>query len=125
MLRVESSAEALAVTPLACAHQGEVDDTSILRRDSNLFVALAARHRLPAVYSDRLFVMAGGLICYSTDRADQFRMAASYIDRILRGAKPSDLPAQVPTKYETFVNLKTAKALGLSVPPSCSSPRTR
>jgi putative ABC transport system substrate-binding protein len=85
---------------------------------SNLFVALAARHRLPAVYSDRLFVMAGGLICYSTDRADQFRMAASYIDRILRGAKPSDLPVQVPTKYETVVNLKTAKALDLSVPPA-------
>jgi putative ABC transport system substrate-binding protein len=62
--------------------------------------------------------MAGGLICYSTDRADQFRMAASYIDRILRGAKPSDLPVQVPTKYETVVNLKTAKALGLSVPPA-------
>jgi len=85
---------------------------------SDLFVALAARHRLPAVYSDRLFVMAGGLICYSTDRADQFRMAASYIDRILREAKPSDLPVQVPTRYETVVNLKTAKALGLSVPPA-------
>ena len=85
---------------------------------SDLLVALAARHRLPAVYSDRLFVMAGGLMCYSTDRADQFRTAALYIDRILRGAKPSDLPVQVPTKYETVVNLKTAKALGLSVPPT-------
>jgi putative ABC transport system substrate-binding protein len=62
--------------------------------------------------------MAGGLMCYSTDRADQFKMAVSYIDRILRGAKPSDLPVQVPTKYETVVNLKTAKALGLSVPPA-------
>ena len=69
-------------------------------------------------YSDRLFVMGGGLMCYSTDRADQFRMAASYIDRILRGAKPSDLPVQVPAKYETVVNLKTAKALGLTVPPT-------
>jgi putative ABC transport system substrate-binding protein len=85
---------------------------------SNLLVALAARHRLPAVYSDRLFVMAGGLMCYSTDRADQFRTAASYIDRILRGAKPSDLPVQVPIKYETVVNLKTARELGLSVPPA-------
>jgi putative ABC transport system substrate-binding protein len=85
---------------------------------SNLLIALAARHRLPAVYSDWLFVMAGGLMCYSTDRADQFRTAALYIDRILRGAEPSNLPVQVPTKYETVVNLKTAKALGLSVPPA-------
>jgi putative ABC transport system substrate-binding protein len=72
---------------------------------SNLLVALAARHRLPAVYSDRLFVMAGGLMCYSTDRADQFRTAASYIDRILRGAKPSDLPVQVPTNLILNINL--------------------
>ena len=63
------------------------------------------------------FVTAGGLICYSTDRVDQFRQAASYVDRILRGAKPADLPVQVPTKYETVINLKTAKALGLTVPP--------
>jgi len=69
------------------------------------------------VYSDRLFVTAGGLMCYSTDRADQFRTAASYIDRILRGAKASDLPVQAPTKYQTVVNLKTARALGLTVPP--------
>ncbi len=73
---------------------------------------------MPAVYSDRLFVAAGGLICYSTDRADQYRLAASYVDLILRGAKPADLPVQVPTKYETVVNLKTAKALGLTVSPS-------
>jgi putative ABC transport system substrate-binding protein len=85
---------------------------------SDLLVALSAKHRLPAVYSDRLFVMAGGLMCYSTDRADQFRSAALYIDRILRGAEPSNLPVQVPTKYETVVNLKTAKALGLTVPPA-------
>ena len=70
-----------------------------------------------AVYNDRPFVAAGGLMCYSTNRADQFRQAASYIDRILRGAKPADLPVQVPTKYETVINLKTAKALGLTVPP--------
>jgi putative ABC transport system substrate-binding protein len=84
---------------------------------SDLLIALAARHRLPAVYSDRLFVVAGGLMCYSTDRADQFRAAAAYVDHILRGAKPADLPVQVPTKYETVINLKTAKALGLTVPP--------
>jgi putative ABC transport system substrate-binding protein len=83
----------------------------------DLLIALAARHRLPAVYSDRLFVVAGGLMCYSIDRADQFRAAATYVDRILRGAKPADLPVQVPTKYETVINLKTAKALGFTVPP--------
>jgi putative tryptophan/tyrosine transport system substrate-binding protein len=96
----------------------------ILQPDSNtnvhrdLIISLAARHRLPAVYSDRLFVTAGGLMCYGTDRADQFRQAASYVDRILRGAKPADLPVQVPTKYETVINLKIAKALGLTVPPA-------
>jgi putative tryptophan/tyrosine transport system substrate-binding protein len=91
------------------------DTNTNVHRD--LIIALAARHRLPAVYSDRLFVAAGGLMCYSTDRVDQFRTAASYVDRILRGAKPADLPVQVPTKYETVINLKTAKALGLTLPP--------
>jgi putative tryptophan/tyrosine transport system substrate-binding protein len=91
------------------------DTNTITHHD--LLIALAARHRLPAVYSDRLFVVAGGLMCYSTDRADQFRAAATYVDRILRGAKPAELPVQVPTKYETAINLKTAKALGLTVPP--------
>jgi putative ABC transport system substrate-binding protein len=91
------------------------DTNTNVHRD--LIIALAARHRLPAVYSDRLFVAAGGLMCYGTDRADQFRQAALYVDRILHGAKPADLPVQVPTKYETVVNLKTAKALGLTVPP--------
>jgi putative ABC transport system substrate-binding protein len=84
----------------------------------DLIISLAARYRLPAVYSDRNFVTAGGLMCYGTDRADQFRIAASYIDRILRGAKPADLPVQVPTKYETVINQKAAKALGLTVPPA-------
>jgi putative ABC transport system substrate-binding protein len=91
------------------------DTTSNIHRD--LFIALAARHRLPAVYSDRLFVEAGGLMCYTVDRADIFRAGATYVDRILRGAKPADLPVQVPTKYATVINLKTAKALGLTVPP--------
>jgi putative tryptophan/tyrosine transport system substrate-binding protein len=91
------------------------DTNNNLHRD--LMIRLAALHRLPAVYSDRFFVTAGGLMCYSTDRADQFRTAASYVDRILRGAKPADLPVQAPTKYQTVVNLKTARALGLTVPP--------
>jgi putative ABC transport system substrate-binding protein len=91
------------------------DSSTIVHR--GLIISLAARHGLPAVYSDRLFVAAGGLMCYSTNRADQFRQAASYIDRILRGTKAAELPVQVPTKYETVINLKTAKALGLTVPP--------
>ena len=92
------------------------DATTIVHRD--LIIALAARHRLPAVYAARLFVAAGGLMSYGTDQVDMFRQAASYVDRILRGAKPADLPVQAPTKYETTLNLKTAKALGLDVPPS-------
>jgi putative ABC transport system substrate-binding protein len=73
---------------------------------------------LPAVYSVRVFVEAGGLMSYGTDSINQYRQAASYVDRILRGAKPADLPVQAPTKYETVINLKTAKALGLTVPPA-------
>jgi putative ABC transport system substrate-binding protein len=92
------------------------DSNTTAHRD--LLITLAARYHLPAVYSDGTFVRAGGLICYSTDRVAQFRLAASYVDRILRGAKPGDLPVQVPTKYETVLNLKAAKALGLTVPPS-------
>jgi putative ABC transport system substrate-binding protein len=92
-----------------------LDSSTVVHRD--VVIAFAARHKLPAVYSDRPFVAAGGLMCYSTNRADQFRQSASYIDRILRGAKPPELPVQVPTRYETVINLKTAKALGLTVPP--------
>jgi putative tryptophan/tyrosine transport system substrate-binding protein len=92
------------------------DSATIAHRD--LLIALAAQHRLPAVYFARLFVAAGGLMSYGTDVFDVFRQAASYIDRILRGAAPADLPVQAPTKYETTVNLKTAKALGLDVPPT-------
>ena len=83
----------------------------------NLVIALAARHRLPAVYWDRSIVAAGGLMSYGNDLVDTFRQAASYVDRILRGDKPADLPVQAATKFETVVNLKTAKALGLTVPP--------
>jgi putative ABC transport system substrate-binding protein len=89
---------------------------AILHRD--LIITLAARHKLPAVYADRFFVAAGGLISYGPDRIDQYRQAAGYVDRILKGEKPADLPVQAPTKYETVINLKTAKALGLDVPPS-------
>jgi putative ABC transport system substrate-binding protein len=88
---------------------------AILHRD--LIITLAARHKLPAVYADRFFVAAGGLISYGPDRIDQYRRAASYVDRILKGEKPADLPVQAPTKFELVLNLKTAKALGLEVPP--------
>jgi ABC-type uncharacterized transport system substrate-binding protein len=82
----------------------------------DLIVTLAARHKLPAVYFQRFFVTAGGLISYGGNYADQFRRAAEYVDRILKGEKPADLPVQAPTKYELTINLKTAKALGLDLP---------
>jgi putative ABC transport system substrate-binding protein len=81
-----------------------------------LIIALATRHKLPAVYPFRYYVTAGGLISYGPDSVDQFRLAAGYVDRILRGEKPGNLPVQAPTKYELVINLKTAKALGLTVP---------
>jgi putative ABC transport system substrate-binding protein len=84
----------------------------------SLIVEIAARHRLPAVYPFRYFVEAGGLISYGPDGTSQFRPAAAYVDRILKGAKPADLPVQAPIQYELLVNLKTAKALGLTVPPT-------
>jgi putative ABC transport system substrate-binding protein len=83
-----------------------------------LIITLAARHRLPAVYWNRMYVAGGGLISYAPDTIEQYRRAAGYVDRILKGEKPADLPVQAPTKYETVVNLKTAKTLGLDVPSS-------
>jgi putative tryptophan/tyrosine transport system substrate-binding protein len=91
------------------------DATTIVNRD--LIISLAARYQLPAVYARRDFVAAGGLMAYSSDIIEQTRQAASYVDQILRGANPAELPVQAPTKFQTFVNLKTARALGLNVPP--------
>ena len=90
------------------------DPSNTLHRD--LIVTLAARHRLPAVYPFRQFVTTGGLISYGVDRPDQYRRAAEYVGRILKGEKPGELPVQAPTQFELVINLKTAKALGLDVP---------
>ena len=84
----------------------------------DLIIALAGRHRLPAIYSARYLVVAGGLLSYGPDLVDQYRLAAGYVDRILKGEKPADLPVQAPTKFELVINLKTAKALGIEVPPT-------
>ena len=89
---------------------------SAIHRD--LIITLAAKHKLPAVYQDRNYVTAGGLISYGPNFLDQFGRAAGYVDRVLKGEKPADLPIQTPTKYELVINLKTAKALGLAIPPS-------
>src|SRR5262249_55829793 len=84
----------------------------------NLIVTLAARHKLPAVYHERTFAGAGGLVSYGADFLDQYRQAASYVDRILKGEKPAEMPVQAPTKYQLVVNLKTAKAMGFTFPPA-------
>jgi putative ABC transport system substrate-binding protein len=89
---------------------------AVVYRDQ--IIAMAATHKLPAIYFERTFVAYGGLLSYGNDQLDAFRRAASYVDRILKGEKPADLPVQLPTRYETAINLKTAKALGLTVPPS-------
>jgi putative ABC transport system substrate-binding protein len=96
---------AIVVLPGTIRHRGAI-------------IAMAARHRLPAVYPYRLFPMSGGFVSYGVDLPDLYRRAASYVDRILKGAKPTDLPVQLPTKFELIINLKTAKALGLEVPPT-------
>ena len=112
---IESAIAAFARTPnggLIVAAGGR----TLLHRE--LIITLAARHKLPAVYSSRSFVAAGGLISYGPDFVDQYRQAAGYVDRILKGEKPADMPVQAPTKYELVINLKTAKALGLAIPPA-------
>jgi putative ABC transport system substrate-binding protein len=123
------------LSPLNMRDAGEIErDVTAFARGSNsglivtssslaavhrqLIIKLAARYRLPAVYSYRYFATGGGLISYGPDPIDQFWRAAGYVDRILKGEKPADLPVQAPTKYELAINLKTAKALGLTVPPT-------
>jgi ABC-type uncharacterized transport system substrate-binding protein len=109
-----------AVTAFASQPNGSliVFPSTVAAVHRDLIITLTARHRLPAVYPYRLFVAAGGLASYSPDLLDLYRRAASYVDRILKGEKPADLPVQAPTKYEFIINLKTAKALGIDVPAS-------
>ena len=134
---MQGVAPALGVepSPIGVSDSGEIERTMAeFARGSNgglilvptaqtlihreLIIKLAARHHLPAIYPYRYFVTAGGLMCYGPDEIEQYRRAAGYLDRILKGEKPADLPVQAPTKYELVINLKTAKALGLEVPPS-------
>jgi putative ABC transport system substrate-binding protein len=125
----------LEVRPISVRDDGEIERAiTAFARPSNgglivaagaavvlhvdVIIKVAARHRLPALYSDPAYVPAGGLIAYGPDRVDQYRRAAGYVDRILKGEKPADLPVQAPTKYELVINLKTARVLGLDVPPT-------
>ena len=132
---IEAAAAALGMQPIAMPVQavGDVEPAvKSFARDPNgglvvlsdsfnvvnrkLIIGLAAQYRLPAVYFFRFFVTDGGLVSYGVDRSDSFRRAAAYVDRILQGEKPADLPVEGPTKFELVINLKTAKALGLEVP---------
>jgi putative ABC transport system substrate-binding protein len=134
---IQSAAQSLGleVSPVSVRDAGEIERAFVaFARSANaglivtgsasssahrdLIIALAAKHKLPAVYGSRYLVIDGGLISFGADLMDNYRRAAGYVDRILKGEKPADLPVQAPTKYETVINLKTAKALGLTVPPS-------
>jgi len=127
--------QGIEVTPINARDPGEIERavTTLVRGSKlglvvtasaptavyrDMIIALAARLRLPAVYPYRYHVVSGGLIVYGPDTIDQYRRAAGYVDRIMRSEKPGDLPVQAPTKYELIINIKTAKALGLNVPPS-------
>jgi putative ABC transport system substrate-binding protein len=135
IIQATASAAGMEVSPLAVNDPGEIErGIAAFTRESNgglvvaagsgatlhraAIVASAARHGVPAIYPYRYFVAAGGLISYGSDLLGQYRLAAGYVDRILKGEKPSELPVQAPTKYELVINLKTAKALGLTVPAS-------
>ena len=134
---VEAAAPSLSVTPIGAAVRDPADVDRVfdtLAREPNgglivlpdisttnyreAIIALAARHRVPAVYPFRFFAASGGLMSYGTDVAEIFRRAAAYVDRVLKGATPGELPIQAPNKYELVINLKTAKVLGLEVPPT-------
>jgi putative ABC transport system substrate-binding protein len=134
----EAAANSSAIEPVAAAVRTDADITRIVtnlgdreaglvmmpdvflqtQRNRDLIISLSARYRVPTIYPYRYIVNAGGLISYGVDNADLYRRAAAYVDRILKGARPADLPVQLPTKFELAVNLKTAKALGLTVPPN-------
>jgi putative ABC transport system substrate-binding protein len=135
VIQAAAPSAGMEVRPVDARDAGEIErGVATLARTSNsgliitasaasqvhrdLIITLAARHKLPAVYYERLFISVGGLISYGPDFVDQFRLAAGYVDRILKGENPADLPVQAPTKYDLVINLKTAKALGLTVPDS-------
>ena len=116
-MRRRDFVKAMAVVASACPLTVRAQSASgptTLHRD--LIIKLASQYKLPAVYPFTFYITGGGLICYGPDELEQFRQAASYVDRILKGEKPADLPVQAPSKYVTMINLKTAKALGLSIP---------
>jgi putative ABC transport system substrate-binding protein len=132
-IRAMASSLGVQVSPVGIRDAGEIERAlAALARSGNgglivtpnasgsvqreLIVALAAQYKLPAIYPFRYLATGGGLMSYGTDLVDQFRLAAGYVDRILKGEKPGDLPVQAPTKYQMVINLKTAKALGLNVP---------